>query len=713
MTVRKKIVLIVFVVISLFLSFNLLVDYFYVLGSLEDLEMDEGKKGLKRAALAIDRDLEHLSLLCYDWAEWDDSCHFIEDRNEVFINSNLLENTFLHNHLALLFFIDKAGQVVWGSCYSDELGEFISITEFPGQKWPAGHPLLQHSQNDSIVKGYLQTSAGVLMLASRPVVPSSGSGGIRGTLIMGRLVCDRCIELMRERTQLGLEIWSINDETLLPVDCYAKDQLKAETPTFFVRNQDWIFGYTVLDDIYSRPVLLLRTKSWRTIYKRSRNGIMVGMLCSLLAAIVVGLLISYLLHRSISRPLACFVKLIADIGASEDIRKIDVHPESDEIRSLQREFNQMVQRLHDDSRKRESAEVDLRDSEARLSAVLNAAPDGILTIDAAGIIKTVNQAAVEMFGYEVNYLPGKSILILSEPQRQTLLHEEIIKFRKDPESSVFSFGVEVSGVRRDGSHILLHCKIGRVEVEGADLFICIVRDVSGLKEIHEKLMRTKHLASIGEMGASIAHEIRNPLAGISGAVQVLTDMSSVEQPEYETLLEISRLTGCIEETVCQMLEYAKDWQPEPSLVSIVNLINEIISVYSRQIDLQDITIRVEGSSEIRALIDPELIGQVLVNLMANAVAACGGLYGELVWRVERNLREVYISLQDNGSGIDDDVQKSVFKPFFTTRENGNGLGLAICQKIIERHNGSITLESEVNVGSKVTIILPKSKFLRA
>ncbi len=712
MTVRKKTALIVFVVISLFLSFNLLMDYFYVLGSLEDLEIDEGEKSLKRAVLAIDRDLEHLSLFCYDWAEWDDSYRFIEDRNEAFINSNLSENTFLHNHLALLFFINKSGQVVWGRCYNEELEEFISIAEFSGQKWSTAHPLLQHSRNDSVVKGYMQTSTGVLMLASRPIIPTSAYGDIRGTLIMGRLICDRCIELMRERTQLDMEIWSMSDETLLSFDCHAKDQLQAGTATHIVRNQDWIFGYTVLDDIYSRPVLLLRTKAWRTIYKRSRDGILVEMLCTLLSAIIVGFLISYLLYRSVSRPLACFVKLISGIGASEDMQQIDIHPENDEIACLQREFNQMVQRLHDDARKRESVEVDLRVSEARLSAVLDAAPDGILTIDAAGMIKTVNLAAVEMFGYEAGYLPGKSIFLLSASQRRTLLKEEIKKFHKDPESSVFSLGVEVSGVRQDGSHILLHCKIGRVEIEGADRFICIVRDVSGLKEIHEKLMRTKHLASIGEMGASIAHEIRNPLAGISGAVQALTEMSSVEHSEYEILIEINRLTGCIEETVCQMLEYAKDWQPEPRLTSIVDLINETISVYSRQADLQNTTINVKGSAEIRALVDPELISQVLVNLMANAVAACGGRHGVLLWSVEKSLREVYITLQDNGSGIDGDLQKSVFKPFYTTRENGNGLGLAICQKIIERHNGNIALESEVNVGTKVTIVLPKSKFLK-
>ncbi len=318
-----------------------------------------------------------------------------------------------------------------------------------------------------------------------------------------------------------------------------------------------------------------------------------------------------------------------------------------------------------------------------------------------------------MFGYKSGALLEKSIFILSSAQQQCLLKEEIVKFRKNPDNSVFSLGVEVSGVRYDGTFLLVHCKAGRVEIDGAIRFICIVRDVSGLREIHERLMRTKHLASIGEMGASIAHEIRSPLAGISGAVQVLTDLSSEERPDYNILRGINRLTERIEGTVSQMLEYAKDWQPEPRLTFIVSLIKESVAVYSQQAGLKGAVIKVEGCDEIRALVDPELISQVLVNLMENAVASCAGSHGELTWLVDKSSREVYIILQDNGSGIDSEVQKSVFKPFFTTKKSGNGLGLAICQKIIERHNGTITLETEVGVGTKVIIMLPKSKFLRA
>ena len=713
MTVKKKIILTVFIVVFLSLGFHLLIDHFYDLPSLKRLEVSEGGKDLKRAALAVNRELEHLSLFCYDWAESDDSYRFIKDRNQEFIDSNLMENAFLHNRLALLFFIDKSGRVVWGRCYSGEYEEFISIEEFPEQKWPQTHPLLQHCRNNSYIKGYLKISEGAMMLVARPIVPSSGSGESRGTLIMGRLICDKCVEMMRERTQVDMELWSMDCDSLPQSACLAKDNLTPKNPTLFVHDKDWLYGYTYFDDIYNQPGLLLRSKAWRTIYKRGKERVLVDMLAALLAAFIVVVLISYLLHRSVSRPLARFAEAIAGIGSSGEMRQFEVQPSDDEIGHLQREFNQMIRRLYDDAEKRRLIEVDLRVSEASLSAVLDAAPDGIMALDNRGIIKSANLAASRMFRYQPDALLGKNILTLSDSQQRSILKEELTKFLEDPASSVFSLGIEVTGLRRDGTNLLVHCKVGQVEVEGEVRFVCIVRDISGLKDIQERLMRAKPLASIGEMGASIAHEIRNPLAGISGAVQVLTDMSSEDREDYQVLKEISHLTSRIEGTVSRMLEYAKDWQLEPKLCVIVDLVRKAVDEYSRQVDMDNTDIKMEGSEGIRALIDPELIGQVLVNLMANAVASCTDRHAELLWRVEKSQREIYITLQDNGSGIDGAVQKNVFKPFFTTKVSGHGLGLAICQKIIERHNGTITLESEVGVGTKVTIVLPKSKFLKA
>ncbi len=712
MTVKKKIIVTVFIIIFISLSFNLLMACFYVLPELETLELDEGGKDLERAVMAINRELEHLSLFCYDWAEWDDSYRFVKDNNQEFVESNLGENTFLHNRLALLFFIDRNGRMVWGRCYSEELEEFILIGEFADQKWPSSHPLLQHRHNDSFIKGYLKTVEGPMMLVARPIVPSDGAGEIRGTLVMGRLLCDKCVEMMRERTQVDMEVWTIDCDTLPPDACQAKDNLTHQNDTFFVRDKDWLYGYTYFDDINHKPTLLVRTKAWRTIYKRAKEGVLVDMTSSLLAAIVAAFLLSYLLHLLISRPLARFAGALAEIGSSGEMKQLRVKSSGDEIGHLQREFNRMIQRLHEDAEKRRLIESDLRISRASLSAVLDAAPDGILALNERGIIKTVNLAASKMFGYESGALKSRSILTLSAPDQRPLLQEEMVKLRADPDTSVFTLGIEATGIRQDGTNLLVHFKVGSVDIEGGIRFICIVRDITGLQEIHEKLMRTKHLASVGEMGASIAHEIRNPLAGISGAVQALIDMSSAEQADYQILKEVSRLTDRIEDTVVQMLEYAKDWLPEPKQCPVVALIKETVAGYSRQTDLGNTVIKVEGSEEIRALIDPELISQVLVNLMANAIDSCTDRHGELLWQVEKSLREVYITLQDNGSGIDDEVLESIFKPFFTTKESGNGLGLAICQKIIEKHNGTITLESRVGVGTKVTIMLPKSKFLK-
>jgi len=712
MTVKKKIIASVFVVVLIFLGLQLVMDYVYVLPTIEKLETEAAEKDIKRAVMTVRRELDYLSFLCQSWAEWDDSYRFMKDRNSGFIASNLGEKGFVNNRVTLIFFLDLEGRVVWGKCYSEELGEFISIDEFPEQNWPRDNYLLRHRQRESVLEGYMKTSEGTMMIVARPVVPGSGDGAVRGTLIMGRLFCHNCIDLLRERTQVEMELWPMDSDALTPEACFVKGKLDDKHPTYVDRTGDWIYGYTVFYDFFEKPVLMLRTKAWRTMYKEFVDSFVADIFFHLGAALFVVFLLCFLLQRAIGRPLAHLSKTIAEIKSGGQMKPVDLQVADDEIGQLLHEFNLMAQRLCDEAREREQVESDLRVSEEHLRAVLNAAPDGILTLDSKGIILAANPAAERMFGYPVGGLLGCNILTLADKEQQDLLQEEALKFRQEPENSVFILGVEVTALRADGSNLLIHCKARPIEIRGEKQFICMVRDVSGLKEIHEKLMRTKHLASIGEMGASIAHEIRNPLAGISGAVQVLSDLSSVEKPDYLVLQEIRLLTERIEETVVRMLEYAKDWQLEPRLCRIRELVEDTVAAYNRQAKFKDINIKIVGCKDAKALIDPDLIGQVLVNLIENAVDACNG-NGELIWRIEKGLREVSVSVQDNGVGVADEVKENIFKPFFTTKDSGNGLGLAICQKIVEKHNGTISVESKIGVGTKVTIILPQSKFLKA
>ncbi len=713
MTVRKKIVFAVLAVVTFFLGFHLLMDRFLVLPALERIELTAVRKDLRRAVRAVNSDLEQLSIHCCDWAGRNDTYRFLKDRNPEFIRNNLGENCFIHNRLNLIYFVDNRGVVVWGRCYDNDLREFITIKEFAVPNWPLDHPLLQHRHADRHLLGLLRTSQGPMMLAARPVFPASGKGEVRGTLIMGRLLCEKCIEMLRSRIQTDIEIWPVDHGTMPEDVCRARDHLSPRQPVWFHADSDWFCGYTYLGDIFNQPALLLRTRVWRSFYKEGRAGLMIDFFTTLAAGLTVICLLIYLLHRMVASPLAQLSRGVAEIGEKGELKPLEICCQDDEIGRLQEEFNRLISRLHDDIEKRKAVEASLRVSQANLSAVLEAAPDGILTFDCRGCIQTANPAAARMFGYDQAALRGRSILMLAAARQRRELNEEFEKLCREPEKSVFSLGIEVAGQRRDGSDILVHCKVSRVEIDDKSRFICILRDVTGLKEIHEKLTRAKHLASIGEMGASIAHEIRNPLAGINGAIQVLAEMADRSGADYPILMEIRRLTDRIEATVMRMLEYARDWQPEPRLCGIVALIRDVVDNYCRHTDLKGVEISIESQEETRALVDPELLGQVLENLMNNALESCSGEGGRLVWRVRKNLREVFIILEDNGSGIEPGVRKNIFKPFFTTKESGHGLGLAICQKIVEKHNGDITLESRVGVGTRVTITLPKSKFLKA
>ena len=355
----------------------------------------------------------------------------------------------------------------------------------------------------------------------------------------------------------------------------------------------------------------------------------------------------------------------------------------------------------------------LRSGEACLNSVFELTSEGVLAFNRRGRVCMANAAVARILGCETGEIVGRNLLEFTAPNQRRELVREFVRFCRNPENSIFFSGVELTARRRDGGPLRLHCRLGPVAGVEGDCYLCVVRDITGLREIHEKLTRARHLASLGEMGASIAHEIRNPLAGINGAVQVLAGMTDPSAPEYPVLMEVQRLVERIEATVAHMLEYARDWRPEPRLCEIVDLVEKVVGDFRRRPDAGGLTIRIESEGRPRALVDPELIGQVLENLMDNALYACSEAGGELAWRLRQTPHEVFLVLEDNGSGVAEKLRESIFKPFFTTREQGYGLGLAICQKIIEKHNGTIILENRKEGGARAVITLPKSRFLKA
>ncbi len=231
-----------------------------------------------------------------------------------------------------------------------------------------------------------------------------------------------------------------------------------------------------------------------------------------------------------------------------------------------------------------------------------------------------------------------------------------------------------------------------------------------IERLHRTQMsRAEHLATLGEMAAGLAHEIRNPLAGIAGVMEIVGRDLPAKSAAIGVLGEARHEVVHINKIVSELLEIAR---PKPPVYRLGDLVAvaEHASLFTRDQALaKHVMLEVIKNREVPTLeFDGGQIHQVLLNLLLNAVQACseGGSV-----RVEFSVGEqtVTATVTDNGKGIPPDVLPNIFRPFFTTKGNGTGLGLSLARRIVEDHGGRLDASSEAGKGSQFALILPKHR----
>jgi two-component system sensor histidine kinase HydH len=221
---------------------------------------------------------------------------------------------------------------------------------------------------------------------------------------------------------------------------------------------------------------------------------------------------------------------------------------------------------------------------------------------------------------------------------------------------------------------------------------------------HLEMARQEGLARLGEMGATLAHEIRNPLGGIKGFAQIIEKKpTDSRNSEFGRLIvaEVLRL----ENLVASLLSYAKTERNVFSRFGLKELIAHSVSLMSSELEQQHISLVTDCPESVQCQGDRDHLGQVLLNLIKNAVQAMPD-GGTLTIAAQARGRGVVISVSDTGQGINEEDQARIFEPFFTTRARGTGLGLALCKKIVEEHHGTINVISAAGKGTSVIIELP-------
>lgn len=350
----------------------------------------------------------------------------------------------------------------------------------------------------------------------------------------------------------------------------------------------------------------------------------------------------------------------------------------------------------------EARRKDLAHLEAINASIVHSMDSGLLTLDAKGRVSTFNRAAEEITGYSRAEVLGKSLsnifpaevkeLAVSQIPSRRKPYRHDLEFRKKG-GSVGYLGFSMSSLKEPEGR-----SVGR---------LLIFQDLTALKNMEEHVKRVEKLAAIGEMAAGIAHEIKNPLASVSGAIQLLKQRISgsetVEKLMDIVLRETDRLTALTND----FLLFARPGSGRIEPVELSSAIGETLELFRKNGLCRDRIFVVQDlEDDVWTEMDSKHARQILWNLLLNAAEAMEG-GGTIVVTSRTNDDTVVVRVKDNGGGMSQDTIHKIFNPFFTTKTHGIGLGLSIVYRLLESYDGRLDVQSEEGTGSVFTLYLKR------
>ncbi len=360
----------------------------------------------------------------------------------------------------------------------------------------------------------------------------------------------------------------------------------------------------------------------------------------------------------------------------------------------------------------------LRESESHLRAVLDNVADGIITLDEAGTIQSFNAAAERIFGVTAAEVTGGDFRTLVPESSYQEYRSRLRKYLHSRAPKTISSGpYETLGQRKDGSTIPMEVTISGMNLDSKQLFIVSVRDVTERKQAEETLQRTERLRALGQLASGVAHDLNQALGLIAGysdlAVQAL-DRPPLELDELRKALQLvaqAAMDGA--ETVKRLLLFSRAKpEGERQRLELSSLLQEVAQLTAprwrdaTQMEGRPVTLKTTASGETVITGWPAGLKEAFTNLVLNSVDALPR-GGSISLDARREGDRVHVLVADDGIGMSPEVQARIFEPFFSTKGvRGTGMGLAMVFGIVERHEGTISVESVVGHGTVFHLTFP-------
>ncbi|MEZ6128396.1 MAG: ATP-binding protein [Planctomycetaceae bacterium] len=342
------------------------------------------------------------------------------------------------------------------------------------------------------------------------------------------------------------------------------------------------------------------------------------------------------------------------------------------------------------------------EAQALSNTIVENAGDGILTVDTNGRILSCNPAAQELFGHHVQEMLGAPVTALLPGVELT--------------STSIGETVSTSGQRGGAVTFPASVSIRRLGHEDQSAVVLVVRDLTEALRAEEERtaavreqesLKTQQMATLAQLATGVAHEIRNPLTAIKMLVQSTTSQDEMSTLPTEDLRIVEDQIRRMEKSVNALLEFARPGPAERHAIRLNDIVPDVIRLLEGQARNQSVELQVDDELRDTTLsADRDQLQQLLLNLGLNALNVMPG-GGTVTFSVRRHHQDaICVLVSDTGPGIPTEILGDIFKPFFTTRKQGIGLGLNICQRIAEEHGGTLTARNDEGGGATFELCLP-------
>ncbi|MBT2694005.1 PAS domain-containing sensor histidine kinase [Bacillus sp. ISL-55] len=353
-----------------------------------------------------------------------------------------------------------------------------------------------------------------------------------------------------------------------------------------------------------------------------------------------------------------------------------------------------------DITERKHVETLLEESRQQYRSLFEYSPDIVSMLDLNGTITNLNPQFERITGYSRDEYIGKNLADLIPDSHRQIVLDKVANVVENYCPQMF----ELELLQKNGKPLIFQSTslpiIVNDKIAG---IICNSRDVTELRQTEERLRRTDKLSVVGELSASVAHEIRNPLTSLKGLVQLLQMEDEKHQLYYQIMIdELNRINHIVSE----LLLLAKPQQIKYSEADLQVILHDVISLLKSEASLHNIQIAFQVQSEpVMIECEPNQLKQLFINILKNAIEASSA--GDVVSiTLESFDNNVTVMVKDQGVGISKALLERIGEPFYSSKEKGTGLGMTVSFKIVQSHNGTIKFNSEPDKGTEVIVQLP-------